>query len=121
MTDKFTKGFKDRIKPRVDYVKGNGEVVKEPFRDAQLALTRGQFATREREEFFNEAFTDILTELFSQWVKSEPHCTKEREFLYHTALALGSVKENLIKRETLGKNSAYIQRPQEAEENDTDE
>lgn len=116
MTDKFTKGFKDRIRPRVDYAKG--EVVKEPFRDAQLALMRGQFATKEREEFFNEAFTDILTDLFTQWVKSEPHCTKEREFLYHTALALGSVKENLIKRETLGRNAKFIQTPQEAEESD---
>jgi hypothetical protein len=119
MTDKFKKGFKDRIQPRVDVQ--TRETVVEPFRDAQLALTRGQFATKEREEFFNEAFTDILTELFSQWVKSEPHCTKEREFLYHTALALGSVKENLIKRETLGRNAKYIQNPQEAEEQNTDD
>jgi hypothetical protein len=119
MTDKFTKGFKERIKPRVDYV--NRETIREPFRDAQLALQRGQFATREREEFFNEAFTDILTDLFTQWVKSEPHCTKEREFLYHTALALGSVKENLIKRETLGKNAAFIQVPQEVGEKEDNE
>lgn len=119
MTDKFTKGFKERIKPRVDPLKG--EAVKEPFRDAQLYLQRGQFATREREEFFNEAFTDILTSLFTQWLKTEPHCTKEREFLYHTALALGSVKENLISRETLGRNAKFIQTPQEAEDSETDE
>jgi hypothetical protein len=120
MTDKFSKGFRERIKPRVDYVSGNGEAVKEPFRDAQLSLQRGQFAAKEREEFFNEAFTDILTDLFTQWVKTEPHCTKEREFLYHTALALGSVKENLIRRETLGKNAKFIQKPQE-EDKETDE
>jgi len=115
-TDKFKKGFKDRIQPRVDVQ--SRETVVEPFRDSQLALTRGQFATKEREEFFNEAFTDILTDLFSQWVKTEPHCVKEREFLYHTALVLGSVKENLIKRETLGRNAAFIQKPQEAEDSE---
>jgi len=109
--EKFSKGFKERIKPRVDYVSGSGETIKEPFRDAQFALSRGQFASQIREDFFNEAFTDILTDLFSQWVKSAPHCTKEREFLFHTALALGSVKENLINRETLGKNAQFIQRP----------
>jgi hypothetical protein len=119
MTDKFAQGFKQRIKPRQDYIKG--EAVREPFRDAQLALQNGQFATREREQFFNDAFTDILTELFSQWVKSEPHCTKEREFLYHTALALGSVKENLIRRETLGKNVPFIQQPQEEQAKEDNE
>lgn len=119
MSEKFSKGFKERIKPKVDYV--NQQQIKEPFRDAQLALVRGQFAAKEREEFFNEAFTDILTELFTEWVKSQPHCVKEREFLYHTALALGSVKEHLIKRETLGKNSAFIQMPQEDEGKNSNE
>lgn len=117
--DKFSKGFKDRIKPKVDYV--NRETVVEPFRDAQLSLTRGQFAAKEREEFFTEAFTDILTELFTAWIKTEPHCMKEREFLYHTALALGSVKEKLLQLETLGRNAKFIQTPQEEEGTDTDE
>lgn len=114
MQDRLSKGFKERIKPKVDPIT-KSEIV-EPFRDAQLSLFRGQFAQRERQEFFDDAFTDILTQLFSTWIKTEPHCVKEREFLYHTAMALGSVKERLIELETLGKNAKYIQRPQEAEE-----
>lgn len=112
--DKFSKGFKERIKPRVDYV--NRETVKEPFRDAQLNITRGSFATKEREEFFNEAFTDILTEMFTAWLKTEPHCQKEREFIYHSAMALGEVKKCLLAMETRGKNVKFIQTPQEDEE-----
>lgn len=116
MKETFRSGFKERIQPKVD--PQTRETVVEPFRDAQLTLFRGEFAKKERDEFFNDAFTDILTDLFTQWLKSEPHCVKEREFLYHTALALGSVKGNLINRETLGKNAAYIQKTQAAEDAD---
>jgi hypothetical protein len=117
--EKFSKGFKERIKPKVDYV--NRESVKEPFRDAQLNMLRGRFAAQEREEFFNDAFTDILTEMFETWLKTEPHCQKEREFIYHSAMALGEVKRALIRAETLGKNAQYIQTPQEEGKPENDE
>lgn len=90
--------------------------VKEPFREAQLALGRGEFSTRERTEFFNVAFADIICELFESWLKTEPHATKEREYLYHCAMSLGSVNEMLRRYETFGKNQGVMLAQQKAQE-----
>jgi hypothetical protein len=75
---------------------------------AKEALVNAEFSLRERESFFNDAYGDVLTDLFVEWLKTDPHETKSREFLYSTALALGSVKERLITIETYGKNIPHI-------------
>jgi hypothetical protein len=75
---------------------------------AKEALVNAEFSSRERESFFNDAYGDVLTDLFVEWLKTDPHETKSREFLYSTALALGSVKERLITIETYGKNIPHI-------------
>lgn len=89
-----------------------------PFRDAHLNLAKAAFATENRNEFFDEAVSDILAGFFKQWLLSEPHETKTREYLYHCAMALGSIKEQLARYETLGKNTAAIQA---AKQTDQDE
>ena len=75
---------------------------------AREALVNSEFASRERENFFNDAYGDVLTDLFVEWLKTEPHENKSREFLYSTAMALGSVKERLLQIETYGKNIPSI-------------
>ena len=75
---------------------------------AREALINAEFSAREREDFFNSAYGDILCDLFVEWLKTEPHETKSREFLFSTALALGSVKERLLAIETYGKNIPHI-------------
>ena len=115
--EKYRKRFEDKIKPKVDHVDGESKV--NPFRDAQFALTKAAFAKQDREQFFSDAYGDILTDLFTQWLLTEPHCTKEREYLYHVAMAMGSVKERLVQIETFGKNAAYINKSKE--ENNDDE
>jgi len=103
--DKYVKGFKKKIEPRVT---SSGDYIVEPFREAQTALSKGQFAKKEREEFFTDAYTNILVDLFSRWVQTEPHEQKLREYLYHSALALGSVKEQLIACEMYGDNVKFM-------------
>ena len=75
---------------------------------AREALVNAEFSARERESFFNDAYGDILVDLFIEWLRTEPHETKSREFLFSTALALGSVKERLLAIETYGKNIPHI-------------
>jgi len=117
--DKYKDGFQKRVKPKMNH--DTGEYIVEPFRDSQVALGKAEFAVREREQFFGEAYSEILSDLFVTWLKTEPHCSKEREFLYHTAMALGSVKEKLIGIEMFGNNVKYMNKmKQEAkEEGDT--
>ena len=95
-----------------------GEYKANPFIDSQEALSSAMFAKKERDEFFTEAYSDILVDLFTQWLITEPHCTKEREYLYHVAMGLGSVKERLLKIETFGFNQEQMEvnRSQEGDE-----
>ena len=116
--DKYRDGFVKKIKPRMDH--NTGELKVEPFRDAQIALAQGMFATREREEFFGNAYSQILSDLFITWLKTEPHAAKEREYLYHTAMALGSVKEKLMQIETFGNNVKFLNKDKAQEEPEED-
>ena len=50
-----------------------------------------------------------LVDFFIEWLKTEPHETKSREFLYSSALALGSVKEKMMSFEMYGKNVPHLQ------------
>lgn len=116
--NQYKEGFQKRTKPKMNHETGEYKV--EPFRDAQSALGKSQFANKEREDFFGEAYSEILSDLFVTWLKTEPHCSKEREYLYHTAMALGSVKEKLIGIEMYGNNMKYINKSQEGEEDNNE-
>jgi len=98
---KFRDGFKEKIKPTTNEL---GQKVNNPFVPAHVALMRATFADKVHEQFFHDAFVEILSDLFAAWIKTEPHAQKEREYLYHSALALGSVKEQLIKWSMYGNN-----------------
>ena len=76
---------------------------------AKEALVQGEFASRERETFFNDAYAELLVVYFFNWLKTDPHEVKTREFIYNSALALGDVKAKLIQYETLGKNIPHME------------
>ena len=76
---------------------------------AKEALVRAEFSSREREEFFNEAYGELLVDYFINWLKTEPHETKTREFIYNSALALGDVKGRLMQYEMYGKNVPHLE------------
>ncbi len=115
--EKYKKGIHEKAKPTI---MPDGRKVIEPFKDAQRALARAAFAEKIKEEFFQDAYEDILLSLFEQWLKTEPHAQKEREYLYHCALALGSVKAQLIQFETYGANAQYFKKNQEGSQEDTE-
>ena len=76
---------------------------------AKEALVRAEFASRQRNEFFDEAYGELLVEYFINRLKTDPHETKTREFIYNSALALGDVKQRLINYETYGKNIPHLE------------
>ena len=76
---------------------------------AKEALVRAEFSSRERAEFFEDAYGEILVEYFINWLKTDPHETKTREFIYNSALALGDVKQRLIGYEIYGKNVPHLE------------
>ena len=118
--EKYRKGFEQRVTPKMNHETGEYKV--EPFRDSQVSLNTSQFVSREREEFFNDAYGEILADFFQAWLMTEPHAQKEREFLYASAMALGSVKSKLISIEQYGKNMKFMnQQKAKDEAEDTNE
>ena len=81
---------------------------------AKEALVRAEFSSRTREEFFDNAYGELLVDYFINWLQTDPHETKTREFIYNSALALGDVKQRLINLEVYGKNVPHL------EDNDND-
>ena len=71
---------------------------------AKEALVNAEFSSRERENFFEGVYGDLLVDYFINWLKTEPHETKTREFIYNSALSLGDVKARMVQYETYGKN-----------------
>ena len=84
---------------------------------AKEALSDASFASQEREFFFDKVYGQLLVDYFINWLKTEPHETKTREFIYNSALALGDVKSRLISMETYGKNISIIDKQEDKNEN----
>ena len=75
---------------------------------AKEALVKSEFASRERQEFFDDAYGELLVTYFMHWLKTDPHESKTREFIYNSALALGDVRTKLVEHEMLGKNIKFM-------------
>ena len=92
------------------YRKAGEKILKgiHPDLKAKEALVRAEFSSRQREEFFDDAYGELLVEYFINWLKTDPHEVKTREFIYNSALALGDVKHKLINYETYGKNVPHL-------------
>ena len=82
---------------------------------------KGTMATEERERFFNEAYGEILFDLFLTWVQSPATDTELREHIYRQSLAVGSVREKLISYETFGRNVAFLPLESEADNEEDDD
>ena len=82
---------------------------------AKEALVNAQFASREREQFFTGAYGELMVDYYLQFLNTEPHENKTREFIYSCVLSLGDVKAKLAQYEMYGKNIPHLKR--EAEDN----
>ena len=76
---------------------------------AKEALVRAEFSSRQREEFFDNVYGELLVEYFINWLKTDPHEVKTREFIYNSALALGDVKSRMVNYETYGRNVPHME------------
>jgi hypothetical protein len=75
---------------------------------AKEALVKAEFASREREQFFDGVYGELLTDYFLQFLNTEPHENKKREFIYSCVLSLGDVKSRMVQYETYGSNVQYM-------------
>ena len=106
--DKYRDGMHKRVKPDKSYPLEGKKLL--PINEGQIALVKAQFANQAKETFFNDAYADILSDIFVKWLQTQHHEKETREYLYATAMALGSVKEKLIQIETYGKNVPHMEK-----------
>lgn len=102
--EKYRKTAEKRLGNNKSY--GNHKIHPEEL--ARMAHIKGHFAAKERDEFFDEVYGEVLVDLFVEWLKTESHETKSREFLYSSAMALGSVKQKMTDFEMYGKNVPHL-------------
>ena len=75
---------------------------------AREALQTAAFSSKEREYFFDNLYGELMVDYFIEWLKTEPHETKAREFIYNSVLGLGDVKSRMTQYEMYGKNVQYL-------------
>lgn len=85
---------------------------------AKEALVNAQFAKQEREQFFTGAYGELMVDYYLQFLKSEPHEHKSREFIYSCVLALGDVKAKLAQYEMYGSNVPFMDTNNEDDNNE---
>lgn len=83
---------------------------------AKEALINAQFASREREQFFNGAYGDLMVDYYLQFLQTDPHEHKAREFIYSCVLSLGDVKQRLANYEMYGSNVSHMGQQDNPEE-----
>ena len=101
--------YKDIAEKHLGNKKSHGKHKVHPEVLAQEAHYKGEFASRVLDEFMDEAYGKILIDYFMAWLKTQPHETKTREFLYSCAMGLGDVRSKLVQMETYGKNIPTLQ------------
>lgn len=96
--------YRQTAEKRLGNTKSYGHHKIHPEELARQAHSKGAFSSQERESFFDEVYGEVLVDYFLEWLKTESHETKTREFLYSSAMALGSVKAKMIGFEMYGRN-----------------
>ena len=101
----YVKGQKAKLEEERD---SQSDFQESLHRTAQFHLLNGESSAQYRKEFFDQIFIDLLNDLFSAWIHTPPEGQRQREYLYNSALALGSVKSWLLKAEQKGNNVNII-------------
>lgn len=79
---------------------------------------RGEEAGREKERFFDEAYSEIMLDTFMRWCQTDLHEKDFRESLYQNVLALGSVKAKLAEYEQYGRNAPFLMGDKDEDEDE---
>ena len=95
---KRTKGIKN--------VEGKPKKVT-PYDDSQRILDKG-WKCVEIKDTMTFVYEDLLNDLFKAWVQTKHHEVQAREFIYHQAISLGAVQNN-IERAIIARDNKITQ------------
>lgn len=75
----------------------------------KIFQSRGEQASRKKDEFFDEAYAEILLDLFLTWANTGLHEKDLRESLYQNTLALGAIKNKLHEYQVYARNAPFLE------------
>jgi len=113
--------MKQRIREKFSYLFKGGELEMRKPHFAQMYINKGEEAGRKRDQFFDDAFVEIMMDLFQRWIQTELHEVQLRESLYQNVLALGAVNGKLDEYQTYARNAAFLIENETKEDEDKDE
>ena len=111
--------IKQQMRDRFFHVLKEGEMEeRKPHLQAMFAH-RGEVSARKRDEFFDEAYAEIMLDLFLRWTQTQLNETELRESLFHNVLALAAIKNKLAEYEMYARNAPFLlENEEEEDEND---
>lgn len=107
--------MKQQMRERFFHTFKKGEMAERAPHLQAMFAHRGEMAVRKKDEFFDEAYAEIMLDLFMRWCQTQLHETEFRESLYQNVLALGAVSGKLAEYQMYGRNAPFLM------ENDEDE
>lgn len=112
---------KQQMRERFFFVLKEGEQQNRKPHLQQIFAHRGEVANRERTAFFDEAYAEIMLDLFMRWCQTELGEVSLRESLYQNVLALGAVRNKLVEYDQYGRNAPFLMENDEDEDESEDE
>ena len=108
--------YKKQAEARMHTKPQTGQSHTDPTLQYRKALLNAHFASEARTEFMDDAYGDILVDLFIKWIETNPHEERTREYLYSVAQGLGFVREKMVAYELSGKNAEFLNQEKPEEE-----
>lgn len=65
-----------------------------PYDDAKRVLEKG-WQCEDVKDTFTFVYEDLMNDLFKAWLDTKHHEAQAREFIYHQAISLGAVQNNI--------------------------
>lgn len=116
-----TEDTKQDMRERFFKVLKEGELEERKPHYQQMLVHRGENANKERERFFDEAYAEIMLDLFLRWTQTQLNETDLRESLFHNVLALGAVSNKLSEYDMYARNAPFMmENNKEDDNNETD-
>lgn len=100
MSDKVKKTAEDKL----NNISKGGEQKKSNETILQEAMVMGEFASRERNDFYDALHGELLVDLFEQWRNTSVEDHKLRESIYYATLGLSNITDRILQKEVLGRN-----------------
>jgi len=112
--------MKQQMRERFFHTFKKGEMAERAPHLQAMFAHRGEMAARKQDEFFDEAYAEIMLDLFMRWCQTQLHETEFRESLYQNVLALGAVKNKLFEYQTYGRNAPFLMENDDEDENESE-